>query len=65
MTPEVEAQLKDQVWDRMRERLGDEYLAEHAAFLEAQWKWAKELGMIDEEMDLIAGYPLFPRSFCL
>lgn len=38
----------------MHERLGDEYLAEHADFLEAQWGWTKELGMIDEDVDLVA-----------
>jgi hypothetical protein len=52
MTPEVEARIKQQTWERMRQRLGDDYLADHADFLEAQWEWAKELGMIDEETDL-------------
>ena len=52
MTPEIEAHVKDHFWERMRHRLGDEYLAEHADFLEAQWDWAKELGMIDEEVDI-------------
>jgi hypothetical protein len=54
MTPEVEAQIKEQIWERMRRRLGDEYLADHADFLEAQWDWCLELGMVDEETDLIA-----------
>lgn len=52
MTPEVEAQVQKQIWEGMRLRLGDEYLVEHADFLDAQWEWAKELGMIDEEVDL-------------
>lgn len=53
MTPEVEPQLKDQIWERMRVRLGDEYLADHAVFLDAQWEWVKELGMIDEPLFLL------------
>ncbi len=55
MNPEVETQIKEQTWERMRERLGDEYLAEHAVFLEAQWGWCLELGMVDEETDLNNG----------
>jgi hypothetical protein len=29
----------------------NEYLADHADFLEAQWEWCVELGMVDEETD--------------
>lgn len=36
----------------MRERLGDDYLDEHAAALEAQWEWALELRLIDSARDL-------------
>lgn len=52
--PEAEAHLKAQIWERMRQRLGDGHLAEHADFLEAQWEWVKELGMIDDETDVSA-----------
>jgi hypothetical protein len=39
--------LKETVWSKMRQRLGDEYVDSNAGFLEAQWEWAKELGMIE------------------
>ena len=52
MTPEEEAQIKETIWSRMRRRLGEDYLTEHEAFLEAQWEMAKAFGMIDPEMDL-------------
>lgn len=52
MTPELETQIKHQTWERMRERLGDDYLAGHADFFEAQWAWCLELGIVDEETDL-------------
>jgi hypothetical protein len=54
MTPEEEAQVKDQIWAEMRQRLGDEYMKTHAKFLEAQWEWIKELGMIDPKTDLVS-----------
>lgn len=53
MTPEEEQQVKDVIWGRMRERMGDEFVDSKAEFLEAQWEYAKVLGMIDPEMDLL------------
>jgi hypothetical protein len=52
LTPELEAKIKDQIWERMRQRLSDEYVAEYADLLEHQWAWCLELGIIDEETDL-------------
>ena len=51
MSPE-EAKIREKVWERMRKRMGKKVVEEQEAFLEAQWEWAKELGMIDPEMDL-------------
>jgi hypothetical protein len=44
MTPEVELQIRDQIWERMRHCLVDGYLAGHADFLEAQWEWCLSWG---------------------
>ena len=52
MTPEEEAQVKDEIWSRMRQRLGDEYLKRNAGFLEAEWEWIKQLRFLDSETDL-------------
>jgi len=46
VTPE--AQFKDQTWECVRRRKGDETVENHARFLQHQWGWAKELGMVDE-----------------
>ena len=53
MTPEEEAQLKEQSLEKLRQRLGDEYMEKHAKLHEAQWEWAKQLGFLDPETDLV------------
>ncbi len=54
MTSEVEAKIKEQTWERMLEPNGDDRVEKHANFLEADWQWIKQLGMVDEETDLEA-----------
>jgi hypothetical protein len=49
-----EAQLKVILWEKMRRDHGDEWMEKHARFLEAQWEWAKQLGMLDPEVDIPA-----------
>lgn len=39
---------KEEVWARMRKRMGERVVDEQQDFLEAQWEWAKQLGMVDE-----------------
>ena len=39
---------KAEIWDRMRKRMGKKVVDEQQDLLEAQWEWAKQLGMVDE-----------------
>ena len=49
---EAEAQVKSLLWAKMLREHGDEWMEQHASFLEAQWEWAVQLGMIDPEVDI-------------
>lgn len=51
LTPEREAEIKETIWERMRARKGDHWVTENAAWLENQWEYASELGMIDPDVD--------------
>lgn len=52
-----EAQLKSLLWQKMRWEREDEWMIAHASFLEAQLDWAKQLGMLDQEVHLPAFLP--------
>ena len=54
MSPEEqdEEKLKALMGERLREEHGDEWMEKHASFLEAEWEWAKQLGMLDPEVDI-------------
>lgn len=48
----AEAQVKSLLWESLRREHGDEWMKTHASFLEAEWEWAVQLGMIDPEVDI-------------
>ena len=52
------------VWERMYRNRGDAWMLEHASFLECQWEWTKEIGMLDPEAQIRAlsssGQPRHP-----
>ena len=60
MTPEEEARLKKQMLAALREEQGEEWIQEHSKFLDAQWEWAKQLGMLDPSVDLDPEQPECP-----
>ncbi len=31
---------------------GDEHVEKNAGYVELEWEWARELGMVDEDVDL-------------
>jgi hypothetical protein len=44
--------IRNQIMERLRARVGDAYVRANAEFIEAQWEYAVELGMLDPETDL-------------
>ena len=53
----AEEQLRLLLWAKMRRERGDEWMEKHASFLEAQWEWAVQLGMLDPEVHTLAFSP--------
>jgi len=51
MTPEEETRAKEVYLERLKKRRGEKYVEENSEFLEAEWEWIKELGMIDPKVD--------------
>lgn len=46
-----EDQIKQRIFEKLRARMGDEYVSANAGFLEEQWQYLVEVGMLDPETD--------------
>lgn len=45
-------QIKQKIFAKLRDRVGQEYVSANARFLEEQWQYLVEVGMLDPETDL-------------
>ena len=51
LTPEREAEIKAITLERLRKTKGDQWVEDNATYLENEWEYIRELGLIDPDVD--------------